>query len=242
MSGLDTREDVGAAQIEARVLHEDVAPAVEYSIKTTADSLAKQGKGDLKEITETFGDTAYTELGVQRLEQIKENYPDYYMALQAGHDAVHELAETMRPAYTESVWKRGGYKTPGIARQLADRVSEEEKLQAYGYAEQTAKTVITVISRRVNDATSSEAGFRKGLPVDTYRAIGTEIAREIEDGHTLLDHELDAEQIGSLTKGVIASLNAMDQEKRMLKAEEGKGFSVDLKAAHTKQETYDKNK
>ena len=224
--------DLEKGATEARVLKNEIAPMVERSVKGTAES-----NPELKKKAAPLGETGYLELGSQRLKQIETKYPDYYDALMARQDAITRLTDTLLPGYAP-IWEGHGGMTPGQAKRRAGSLPTKAWEEARGSAEKTATTTIDYITRTVNDERrKAQSGYILELDIDTLGRVNKAIKEEIEDGHILHEHRIEARQIGALTEGVWATLNAIDQE-RLVKPE----FNLDIGKALQKQEAFDKSK
>jgi len=224
--------DPAIAHSEAKVLQNQVTPTVKNAVTGTAE-----GDPQLKSKIAPLRETGYLELGAQRLAELKAKHPDFYDALMARQEAIDSLTETMQPAHTE-IWEGRGLMTPGVAKRRADTVPQTDREKARESALRNAVSTIDFIAQTVDrerEKASKSRGHLSEDPIETYDRVNRVIRKEIEDGHTLHEHRIEARQSGALTDGVWATLNVIDEGRKL-----GPDFSLDISAALRKQSDYDK--
>jgi len=221
-----------SATNEARVLKNEALPIVSRAVKGTAEK-----NSDLEKKVAPLKETGFLEMSSQWLEQIEKNYPDYYDALMSRQEAISRLADTFVPGYAR-IWEGHGGMSPGRAKRRVKEITQAEWEEARKKAEQAATSTVDYIARTVNnEREKAKSGYILESDSNTLDRVNGAIKKEVDDGHMLHEFRIEARQIGALTEGVWATLNAVDQEQ-LIKPE----FSLDIGKALQKQEAFDNSK
>lgn len=221
-------KDPAKAQVEAQVLQNEIAPKVKNAVKATAEKMADDGETGLKDQIKPLSDTGYLELGSQRLKQIQKESPDYYYALIDRQEAINELTDSLRPGYIGEIWKKGHRVSEGNARRQAETVSDESKINAEESAREKAYATVNAITSEVlRDRKDFE------MPMQTMDRVNEAIKQKYKYGIYDEAH-IEPRQIGAINKGVWATLNMVDEERK-----QGGNFGVDMNKALNKQAKFD---
>ncbi len=208
---------------EARILHDKIAPEIKKTVTSAANDYP-----NLKTEVAPLGDTGYLELGAQRLAQLEQDYPDYYYALKTRQAAIDRLAEALRPPYSDIQH----YLNERIAHEEANSLSQKDQLTAEEKARHTANVTVRYITSNV--LLEAENAHLPYTDLQMLPKVSTAIQKELEDGHVLQHYKFRAQEIGSLTEAVLASLEVASQEKQVDPV-----FRLDLRPALAKQAKYD---
>lgn len=197
-------ENPGDAYLEAQAIKNEVSPQVKR-----AYSHYEKASPENEALIKPLKETAYLELGSNQLDEIRKQNPDYYYALMERRDAIARLAATLKPAYSEI----RNYHNPRIAEEQADSLPTPEQLIAEAKAQQAAEATIDIIVDKLNKKKESNS-----VPTDDrtmMKEVTTAILEEMEDGHTIDRYYVRAPQIGALTEGIWATLEAEKLSKRL---------------------------
>lgn len=196
-------KDPGAAYLEALAVKNETAPTVERIY-----SKLKGQSPENERVISPLKETGYLELGAKQLQMIKENNPDYYFALTERRDAISRFAATLKPSYSEIK----NYINPRIAQEQADALPAKDQLKAEASAQQTAESVIDSISSSLMRKKAANQSLNDDSRM--MEEVTKEIQHEMAEGHVIDRYSIRPPQIGALTEGIWATLEANRQEQR----------------------------